>query len=158
MTTTKTKTDNITNKLKTAPSIAITYSEMIATNIAQADGVTKFVQEFKGVTLEKFDNINLELHKWENWKFRTKNGLKCAKNAIKKPQDIATKLSAIRTFLKYGEKITSETDYETIRKFIKALKSTDESPETILKSEIKSTLKGLSVEQLKSIQEFISKI
>ena len=155
---TKTKTDNITNKLKTAPSIAITYSEMIDTNTAQVKGVTKFVHEFKGVTLEKFDSINLELHKWENWKFNPKNGLKCAKDAIKKPQDIATKLSAIRTFLKYGEKITSETDYETIRKFIKALRATNESPETVLKSKITSTLKGKSEKELKLILEFISKI
>jgi hypothetical protein len=157
--TTTTKTSNITDQLSTAPSIAITYELLLDADTNATKGVTAFVQEFKGKSLEEFDIINLSLHQWKNWKFATKNGIKQTKTAIKKPQKIATKISAIRTYLKHDQKITSKTDFETIRKFVSDLNNEkDLSPEQAQKENIKKSLKGLSIDQLKAISEFITKI
>jgi len=158
MTTTKTtKTSNITDQLKKAPSIALTYREMVASEKNIISKTTAFVHEFKGANLEKFDVINLELHQFENWKFKTKNGIKSADNATKKPNAIATKLSAIRTFLKHEQKITNKTTYEDIKQFQASLKNED-SPEMVLKKDIAKNLKGLDVKQLKAIKDFIKNI
>ena len=155
---TTTKTSNISNKLKKAPSIAVTYNQMLDAEKDALSSVTTFVQEFKGANLEKFDTLNIELHLWENWKFRTKNGVKCNDNAINKPNAIATKLSAIRTFLKHDNKITNKTTYEDIKQFQNAVNSTEDSPEQILKKDISKELKGKSAKELKAILEFIAKI
>jgi len=160
MTTTKTTTKpaNITDQLKKAPSIALTYNEMISAENDVLSSVTKFVQEFKGANLEKFDALNIELHLWENWKFRTKNGVKCSDNATKKPAKTATKLSAIRTYLKHDNKITNKTTYEDIKQFQNAINSSEDSPEMVLKKDIAKNLKGLDVKQLKAIKDFIKNI
>ena len=156
--TTTTKTNNIENQLKTAPTIAVTYNVMIDAEKDVAQTVTDFVQEFKGAKLEKFDTLNIQLHQWENWKFRTKNGLKCSDTATAKPKTIATKLSAIRTYLKHDQKITAKTTYEDIKLFQNAINSSEDSPEQIIKKDISKGLKGKSAKELKTILEFISKI
>jgi flagellar biosynthesis chaperone FliJ len=80
------------------------------------------------------------------------------KSATDKPKTTATKLSVIRTFLKYNNKIDKNTTYEICKQFQASLKNLELSPEQIAKDKIKKSLKGLSVEQLNEINAFISQI
>jgi|LWDU01.1.fsa_nt_gi hypothetical protein len=157
-TTKTTKTSNIAPTMAKIPQIAVIYNEMIDFEDNMQQSVTNFVQEFKGADLQQFDAKNLQLHQWENWKFRSKNGIKCGKSATDKPKTTATKLSVIRTFLKYNNKIDKNTTYEICKQFQASLKNLELSPEQIAKDKIKKSLKGLSVEQLNEINAFISQI
>ena len=153
-----TKTSNIENDLKAIPNVALKYEIMIDAEKDLTSSLTEFVQEFNGDNLEIFDTKNISLHLWENWKFRTKNGIKQGENATDKPKTIATQMSCIRTYLKSGEKITKNTTFADIQNFQTGLKENNASPEQQLKKEISKNLKSFSEKDLKMVLEFISKI